>query len=260
MTLASKTDRDITSGTAQNENKTALSNAAAFDGSELPIPDYLEKYYWWAYVRPWAVRVFERDWLINLILWGCYKLLRNVALSAWGEKIAGRTLQISCCYGSLTPTLARRVEAGGGQLDVIDVAPEQLKNLRRKLWDGAPVHLTLRNSANLEGFADASFDRVLIFFLPHEQPRDVREKTFAEAMRVLKPEGELQIVEFGRSKWWHPLRYIWYPPLFVLEPFARDMWRRDVTEWLPAEGAGLEIRRKMLFGDFYQQLLIKRVR
>jgi len=32
------------------------------------IPDYLEKVYWWAYLRPGAVRFFERQWLVNLIL------------------------------------------------------------------------------------------------------------------------------------------------------------------------------------------------
>ena len=32
------------------------------------VPDYLEKTYWWAYTHPNAVRVFERQWLVNLIL------------------------------------------------------------------------------------------------------------------------------------------------------------------------------------------------
>ena len=25
------------------------------------IPAYLEKVYWWTYVRPWAIRLFERQ-------------------------------------------------------------------------------------------------------------------------------------------------------------------------------------------------------
>ena len=32
---------------------------------ELPVPHYLEQAYWWAYVHPKAVHVFERDWLVN---------------------------------------------------------------------------------------------------------------------------------------------------------------------------------------------------
>ena len=41
---------------------------ATLDGSDLgarpglPIPHYLEQVYWWAYVHPKAVHVFEREW------------------------------------------------------------------------------------------------------------------------------------------------------------------------------------------------------
>jgi hypothetical protein len=32
------------------------------------VPDYLTEHYWWAYIHPKAVRFFERQWLVNLIL------------------------------------------------------------------------------------------------------------------------------------------------------------------------------------------------
>ena len=230
----------------------------ALETDGIGIPDYLEKYYWWAYVRPWAVWTFERDWMINLILWGWYNPLRRMVQDAMGDKIAGRTLKISCCYGKLEPELADRVHAGGGTLDIIDVAPEQLKNSRRKtrpaFLDKVVRHFH-RNSTDL-GFADNSYDRALIFFLPHEQPRDVRKQTFAEAFRVVKGGGEVYVVEFAKSRWWHPLRYIWYPVLFVLEPFARDMWHHDFATWLPSGGIGCTIERKLCFGDFYQLIKI----
>ncbi len=34
------------------------------------VPYYLKTHYWWAYVHPRAVKLFERQWLTNLILWG----------------------------------------------------------------------------------------------------------------------------------------------------------------------------------------------
>src|SRR5215813_3062630 len=49
--------------------------------SSLPVPSYLQEIYWWAYVHPWAVRVFEREWLVNLILLGNYARLRDAALA-----------------------------------------------------------------------------------------------------------------------------------------------------------------------------------
>ncbi len=227
----------------------------SFENDNIPIPDYLEKYYWWAYVRPWAVWTFEREWLVNLILWGWYKPLRDAALEALGETVSGRTLQISCCYGTFTPRLEERVKAGGGQLDVIDVSPAQLRNLERKLPEGTSTRIMHRNAVDLM-LPDISYDRVILFFLPHEQPLVVREKTFAEAWRVLKPGGSLLVVEFDKPKWWHPLKYLWLPFLAFLEPFAPDIWKQDAEDWLPLPWAQVKIHKKNFFGNFYQRLLI----
>ena len=65
---------------------------------ELPVaaivPAYLEETYWWAYVHPNAVSLFERQWLVNLILWGnfnwdSHRLGRVVILSARIDDNAG---------------------------------------------------------------------------------------------------------------------------------------------------------------------------
>lgn len=239
---------------AQSHNSTH-----GFENDNVAIPDYLEKYYWWAYVRPWAVKTFEREWLVNLILWGFYKPLRDLCLKHMGKEISGKTLKISCCYGALEPMLAERVRAGGGKLDIIDVAPEQLKNSRRKLAGELLTNTVshFRRDSNALGFEDASYDRALIFFLPHEQPEAVRRKTFEEAFRVVKPGGDVYVVEFAKSKWWHPLRYIWYPVLHVLEPFAPPLWRQEIATWLPHGGLGCEINVTKIFGDFYQLVKIK---
>lgn len=230
----------------------------ALDDPALTIPDYLEKTYWWAYVRPWAVRIFEREWLVNLILWGFYRPLRDLTLKAMGEAIPGRTIKISCCYGQLEPMLAERVKAGGGTLDIIDIAPEQLKNAARKLSsfveDGV-VSLYRRDSTDLD-FPKGHYDRALLFFLPHEQPEDVRRLTFYEAMQVVKPGGQIYVVEFSKAKAWHPLKYIWHPVLRVLEPFASPLWKKDMTTWLPRGGAGCQIETQKIFGNFYQLVKI----
>ena len=68
------------------ESERRPSHQAALDS----VSDYLKRHYWWAYVHPNAVRVFERDWLVNLILWGNYPRLRNAA-SAGDPAAAPRT-------------------------------------------------------------------------------------------------------------------------------------------------------------------------
>ena len=67
-----------------------------------PIPDYLQETYWWAYLHPRAVKIFEHQWIVNLILWGNFARLRDLALDELGTRIPGRTLQVACVYGVLS--------------------------------------------------------------------------------------------------------------------------------------------------------------
>jgi len=216
------------------------------------VPQYLHDVYWWAYVHPRAVRMFERQWLVNLILWGNFRRLRDAALDEMGESLPGRSLQVACVYGDFTAKLAGRL-AGGGTLDVVDVLPVQLANLRRKLHPSSRVNLLNRDAADL-GFADASYDRAILFFLLHEMPLEVRRRTLAEALRVLKPGGRLVIVDYHRPARWHPLRRVMKWILETFEPFAMDLWQHDVAEWLPA-GTRI-VKKQTCYGELYQRLVI----
>jgi len=218
------------------------------------VPDYVEKYYWWAYARPWARAFFDRQWIINLILYGNYKRLQESALAEFEGDLSGRTIQVSCCYGSLTPTLAKRVLRDSGELDVVDVLEGQLENVKRKTGENAALRLAQMNAIALD-FPDHSFDNVLLFFLLHEMPQEYRERTMAEALRVLKPGGKLAIVDFGVPEKWHPFRYLWLPLLGILEPFAIPMWRMELKELLPREMGNRTWRKESYFGGLFQKLV-----
>lgn len=219
-------------------------------------PHYLIAHYWWAYVHPKAIWLFERQWLVNLILWGNYARLRDAAMTELGDILPGKTLQVACAYGDLTSKLAQGVAAGSGGLDVVDVLPMQLENLRNKLPSGAPARLLAMDSAELR-LPDASYDRALLFFLLHEQPAAHRERTLSEVFRVVRPGGEIVIVDYSLPRWWHPLRYVWRPLLAALEPFALDLWRDEIARWLPA-AARNGWRKQSFFGGLYQKVVITR--
>jgi ubiquinone/menaquinone biosynthesis C-methylase UbiE len=220
----------------------------------VPIPRYLDETYWWAYVHPNALRVFERQWLVNLILWGNFARLRDAALDELGPHIPGRTLQVACVYGDFSARLASRI-APDGWLDIIDVLPIQVSNVRRKLGAGVRATAWQRDSADL-GFADGSYDQALIFFLLHEQPLAVRRRTLSEALRVVRPGGRVVIVDYHRPSRLHPLRYLFRPVLDILEPFALDLWREEVAAWLPEHVARNAIRQETFYGGLYQKLVI----
>jgi len=99
---------------------------------------------------------------------------------------------------------------------------------------------------------------VLIFFLLHEQPRDLRIAMLAEALRVLKPGGKLVIVDYANPRQWHPARWLWYPIIGRLEPFAKDLWSSDVRGFLPWPWSERPVRRAEFFGGLYQKLVLSR--
>lgn len=220
------------------------------------IPRYLHDVYWWAYVHPNAVQLFEREWLVNAILFGHYGRLRDAALEALGATVQGRTLQVACVYGNLTPKLRQRL-APDASLDVVDILPIQLHNLSQKMPQDDRVTLQQRDSSALGG-PDAAYDQVLMFFLLHEQPETVRRATLAEALRVLKPGGKLVIVDYHRPVPRHPLRPLMRQVFRHLEPYAFDLWDHEVRDFLPGQGEGLRIQQRTWFGGLYQQLVITR--
>jgi ubiquinone/menaquinone biosynthesis C-methylase UbiE len=216
----------------------------------IAIPDYLQQDYWWAYVHPHAVRVFERQWLVNLILWGNFGRLRDAALDALGRALPGRTLQVACVYGDLTSRLAARLPRRA-RLDVVDVLPIQLENLARKLPQRSAVTLLHANSAALP-MTSGTYDRALLFFLLHEQPEHVRRATLAEALRVVRPGGRIVIVDYHRPHRLNPLCWPMNVVLRTLEPFALDLWRHEVAEWLPPERKDVALTQQTAFGGLYQ--------
>ena len=221
----------------------------------LATPGYLHKIYWWAYEHPLAVRFWDHALLINLILLGNYDRLVDAVLEEFPSPMAGSTLQISCAYGKLTPRLQGHL-GGEGSLDVIDVLNVQLENVRRKLRQPDERIRLIQCDATDLHCPDDSYDRALIFFLPHELPEEKRRQAIAEAFRVVKPGGQIVLVEFHNPVWWHPLKLYQRLVFLLFEPFAMDMWRYELTDYFP-EGADYSVsNRKLYFGGLYQKLVI----
>ncbi len=221
---------------------------------DILVPDYLEQTYWWAYLHPNAVRFFERQWLVNLILWGNFASLRDAALEEMGTEVTGRILQVACVYGDFTQQLARRL-APDSSLDVVDVAPVQLENVSAKVKEYPNVFLHHQDSTYLE-FADAAYDSSVVFFLLHEQPADARAQTICEALRVTKPGGKVVFVDYHRPNLTNPFRYVMVPILSTLEPFAMELWEKDIIDWVPEQLRPRQVRKETFFGELYQKVVM----
>jgi ubiquinone/menaquinone biosynthesis C-methylase UbiE len=220
------------------------------------IPGYLTRVYWWAYVHPLGVRFFERQWLVNAILWGNFSSLRDAALNEIGGTVDGRILQVACVYGDFSKRLADRLTPDA-TLDIVDVVPVQLRNASAKIGDDRRVKLHCQDSSDLQ-FEDHAFACVVVFFLLHEQPQAVRERTIREALRVTRPGGKVVFVDYHRPKRSNPLRYAMRPILRTLEPFAMDLWQQEIQDWVPEALRPRSMHKETYFGGLYQKVVMIR--
>jgi ubiquinone/menaquinone biosynthesis C-methylase UbiE len=113
-----------------------------------------------------------------------------------------RVLEIGCGTGNLLTALGRRrpdLEAVG-----IDPDPAALRRARRK---AARRRLPIRYDRAFAGelpAAEDSFDRVLSSFMLHHLDDDERTRALREARRVLRPGGELHVVDVDVASHRHP--------------------------------------------------------
>lgn len=224
--------------------------------AEPAIPDYLRETYWWAYLHPNAIHVFEREWLVNLILWGNMHRLTQAVLDEIAPGSSRDVLQLACVYGRFSDRLAAHLTDTGARLHLLDIAPIQLRNARRKLHRHRHIHYHHQDSSALH-FPPDSFDAGVLFFLLHEQPEPVRRETLREALRVIRPGGRLVIVDYHRPGPLNPWRYVMRPVLRWLEPYALDLWRHPLREFLPPTVDPTALRTTLYFGGLYQKTVIQ---
>lgn len=195
------------------------------------VPEYLARYYWWAYLWPWGIWFFDHQPVINAILFRQYDSLLEKTLAQAETGPNARLLQLTCVYGKLTPSLLAHAR---NEVHLCDIAAGQLQLARRKtLPFGNRCH-PARMNAECLAYRDNSFDQVIVFFLFHEMPAGARHKTYAEIARVVRPGGSILVTEYAEAPRKNGLyRFVPFRSLLGhLEPFLPEFWREDVAEKL----------------------------
>jgi ubiquinone/menaquinone biosynthesis C-methylase UbiE len=216
------------------------------------VPAYLREIYHWAYLDPRAVRLFDRELMVSLILWGNHRRLRRAAFTELrpGQKV----LQSACVYGDFSPALARHL-GPEGRLEVIDVAPIQVDGCRHKLRDFPQATV---------GHTDATqtrkeyYDVACCYFLLHELPHETRCAVVGALLKSVVPGGKVVFVDYHRPHWAHPLKPVMSLVFDTLEPFAKDLWHKEISFF----GSGADEfvwRKQTYFGGLYQKVVAERM-
>lgn len=129
-----------------------------------------------------------------------------------------RVLDVACGTGESTLAWHRRfMEAS---VVALDVSPYMLAVAERKVAGIPRIEVRCANAEALP-FEDASFDCVTASLLFHELPEDVPPGVLAEMCRVLRPGGEVALLEPYRQGG-RLLRPIPFP-----EPYLKDFLGTD---------------------------------
>jgi SAM-dependent methyltransferase len=221
------------------------------DAESPEVPTYLREIYDWAYLNPRNVRLLDREFVVATILWGNHNRLRQ---SAFEEIHPGQqVLQSSCVYGDFSPALARQV-GSKGRLQVFDVAPIQVERCRRKLRNFPQASVRLADAAQPSG---ELYDAVCCYFLLHEIPADYKRKVVDALLGSVVPGGKVVFVDYHRPHFAHPLKVITSLVFDTLEPFAKDLWRNEISDFASAPG-GFVWRKQTYFGGLFQKVIASR--
>jgi ubiquinone/menaquinone biosynthesis C-methylase UbiE len=186
-----------------------------------------------------ALRVWPNE---NLTWESAQNRLRSSfheVLAKYGPKEVRNILDIGCSVGISTLAL-HQYYANLQQAPVttigLDLSPYMLAVAKKTDVD-RNVSQWIHGKGEETGFPDRSFDLVTLQFLIHELPHQASRAIFQEALRILRPEGCLAIVDNNPKS---PVIQGLPPVLFALmkstEPWSDDYYTFDVETALTEIG------------------------
>ncbi len=217
------------------------------------IPAYLSEVYGWAYLRPSSLLLLDHTLVVSAILWGQFHRLKQAALAEIPR--GSHVLQPACVYGRFSRDLAEHV-GPAGRLDIIDIAPIQVENCRRKLAGHSNVRLRVADAAAPGG---GPYDAICCFFLLHEIPDDHKRRVVDALLDRLAPAGRAVFIDYHRPRSTHPLKSTMCLVFDTLEPFAKALWRAEIASFASAPGRFVW-RKQIFFAGLYQKVVAERPR
>ena len=224
---------------------------AATNEDTTGLPEYLVRNYWWAYLTPTSLHLFDNWLFLTCLLWG--NLPRLVRAACVEFRPGQSVLQAANAYGSIATELARTVGADG-RLDLVDVAPLQVEHVNRKL---APFPHARARVADATRPGGAIYDGVCCFFLLHEIPDDEKRAVVDALLARVGPGGKVVFIDYHRAQWWHPLRAPMSLVFRWLEPFANSLIGSEIKAFASGPGA-FGWSKETFFGGLYQKVVAVR--
>lgn len=183
------------------------------------------------------------------------RTFKQALLEQAGLAPGQQVLDLACGTGTLTVWAGQRVP--GVRLAGLDGDADVLARARDKAHRaGLDIAFDEGLSTALP-YPDGRFDRVLSSLFFHHLDRDGKQRTFAQAFRVLKPGGELHVADWGRAA--NPLMRAAYVSIQLLDGF--DNTADNVKGLLPEfmrEAGFADVRETRAFATVWGTLSLYR--
>lgn len=132
--------------------------------------------------------IFDEDTRLTRSRAARVEFLTNVRYIEKYLKTGMKLLDVGAGAGEYSLYFAKK----SCEVAAIELAETNVRAFEKKIEPGMKLDLRRGNALNLSGYADESFDVVLVFGpLYHLSKEEDRQRCIAEAMRVCKPDGTL---------------------------------------------------------------------
>jgi ubiquinone/menaquinone biosynthesis C-methylase UbiE len=187
------------------------------------------------------------DFVHERLSLGKERLFREKTMDYMDVSPADRVLDVGCGTGSLTLLVARRLRPPGEAVG-IDAAPRMIRIAREKAQlSGLPASFRVMVAEELD-FPDACFDVVVNSMFAHHVDRELKQRSFREMYRVLRPGGTLVTADIDRPT--TPMGWLagWGGRWLLLQPELEDNLRGLLPDLMQEAGFTDLQRRDHLFG------------
>ncbi len=215
------------------------------------VPAYMHDVYDWAYLNPRNVQLLDREIIVELILWGNGRCLKQALLTEIDPDAT--VLQAAHVYGTLIPEIAATL-THPNQLEVVEVAPVQAGRCREKLRNFPGALVRTDDVATLH---TTSKDLVSSFFLLHEIPSDYKSAVVNTLLNHVKEGGKAVFVDYHQPHMLHPLKPLMMIIFDLFEPFAKELCDHEISDYAD-DPTAFSWRTETFFGGLYQKTVAER--
>ncbi len=216
------------------------------------IPPYQREYYSWLYENRFLSKLIDRDWFLNLITLRSHKRL----IEACVEEVypQQKTLQVGVTFGSQMSRIAERLGVYG-EFDIVDISAAQLRRVRSKYRFLYPSMNFINRDALSK--TENKYRIIICYKLLHELPNPSKTKLINTLLSTMSPGGKIIFIDYNKPAWWNPFRIIVQLINRLFQPFAEDLWNKEIKDFVAAKGQ-FEWKKSTYFGRMYQKVVVRR--